>query len=222
MNITVINTKKECRATIEYTAREKSDFDFEERALAISTSITNIVAEFVHKEDCDSIEQAKALVKLIEEMSSDMSKEYIDVYYSQIEAIKEQNRVYEIAVEMFNNWLENSEFQGDMVSFENQYKNAKQIEINFGFVPEQKAFFYLSTDRFIGHILRELPIETINNEETLERVSAEAFMIGLVIGDMIFEDESKNPIRKLSQNNPVDGGLSQLAKDTLKGESTNE
>lgn len=219
MEIKVINTKKECRAIIEYTATEKKDFD--ERALALSAAITNIVAEFVHKEDCDSIEQAKALVKLIEEMSSDMSKEYIDVYYSQIEAIKEQNRVYEIAVEMFNDWLENSEFQGDMVSFENQYKNAKQIEINFGFVPEQKAFFYLSTDRFIGHILREFPIETINNEEMLERVSTEVFMIGIVIGDIVLGEE-KNSIRKLSQINPVDGGLSQMVKEKLKEGDKNE
>lgn len=219
MEIKVINTKKECRAMIDYTATEKADFD--ERALALSGAITNIVAEFVHKEDCDSIEQAKTLVKLIGEMASDMTKEYIDVYYSQIEAIKEQNRVYEIAVEEFNDWLQ-SEFHGDMLSFEEQYKNLKEIEIDFGFVPEQKAFFYLSTDRFIGHILREFPIETINNEEMLERVSTEAFLIGLVIGDIIFEDESKNPIRKLSQTNPVDGGLTQMAKDILKGENTNE
>lgn len=216
MNITVKNTKKECRATIDYTAIEKADFD--KRALAVSAAITNIVAEFVHKEDCNSIEQAKAMVKLIEEMSFDMTKEYIDVYYRQIEAIKEQNSVYEIAVEVFNDWLENSEFQGDMLSFEEQYKNLKELEINFGFVPEQKAFFYLSTNRFIGHILREFPIEIIDNEEVLEQVCAEAFMIGLVIGDIIFEDESKNPVRKLSQNNPVDGGLGQMVKNALKRE----
>ncbi|MBR6509326.1 MAG: hypothetical protein IKT38_01820 [Clostridia bacterium] len=219
MEIKVINTKKECRAMIEYTTTEKSDF--EERTLSIAAAITNIVAEFVHKEeDCETVKQAEALAKVVLDIASDMTKEYIDVYYSQIESIKEQNRVYEIAVEVFNDWLENSEFQGNMVFFENQYKNAKELEINFGFVPEQKAFFYLSTDRFIGHILREFSIETINNEETLERVSTEAFMIGLVIGDIIFEDESKNPIRKLSQTNPVDGGLTQMAKDSLKGETT--
>lgn len=220
MNITVKNTKKECCAIIEYTKSEKSDFD--ERTLAVSAAITNMVAEFVHKEDCDSIEQAKALVKLIGDMASDMTKEYIDMYYSQIEAIKEQNRVYEIAVEVFNDWLENSEFKGDMVSFENQYKNAKELEINLGFVPEQKAFFYLSTDKFIGHILREFPMAITENEEELKRISAEAFMIGIVIGDLIFEDESKNPVRKLSQNNPVDGGLTQMVKDALKGGNTNE
>ena len=60
------------------------------------------------------------------------------------------------------------------------------------------------------------------NEEELERISAEAFMIGIVIGDLIFEDESKNPVRKLSQNNPVDGGLTQMVKDALKGRNTNE
>lgn len=220
MNITVKNTKKECCAIIEYTKSEKSDFD--ERTLAVSAAITNMVAEFVHKEDCDSIEQAKALVKLIGDVASDMTKEYIDMYYSQIEAIKEQNRVYEIAVEVFNDWLENSEFKGDMVSFENQYKNAKELEINLGFVPEQKAFFYLSTDKFIGHILREFPMAITENEEELKRISAEAFMIGIVIGDLIFEDESKNPVRKLSQNNPVDGGLTQMVKDALKGGNTNE
>lgn len=220
MKINVTNADKECYAIIEYTTSEKADFEV--RTLSIAAAITNIVAEFVHKEGCESVEHAEALVKLIEDMASDMTKEYIDVYYSQIEAIKEQNRVYEIAVEVFNDWLQNSEFQGDMVSFESQYKNAKELEIDFGFVPEQKAFFYLSTDRFIGHILREFPIETINNEETLERVSTEAFMIGLVIGDIIFEDESKNPIRKLSQTNPVDGGLTQMAKDVLKGGNANE
>ena len=89
-------------------------------------------------------------------------------------------------------------------------------------MPEQKAFFYLSTDRFIGHILREFPVETINNEKALEQISTEVFMIGIVIGDIIFEDESKNPVRKLSQVNPVDGGLAQMAKDILKGENTNE
>lgn len=221
MKINVTNTEKECCAMIEYTTTEKSDF--EERALAISAAITNIVAEFIHKEDdCETAKQAEALAKVVLDMAYDMTKEYIDMYYGQIEAIKEQNRVYEIAVEVFNDWLENSEFQGDMVSFENQYKNAKELEINFGFVPEQKAFLYLSTDRFIGHILREFPIETINNEEMLERVSTEAFMIALVIGDIIFEDESKNPVRKLSQINPVDGGLTQMVKDTLNGGNTNE
>lgn len=220
MKINVTNTKKECCAIIEYTKNEKSDF--EERTLSIAAAITNIVAEFVHKEDCESVEHAEALVKLIEDMASDMTKEYIDVYYSQIEAIKEQNRVYEIAVEVFIDWLETSEFKGDMASFEKQYRNAKELEIDFGFVPEQKAFFYLSTDKFIGHILREFPVEIINNEAELERISAEAYMIGLVIGDIIFEDESKNPIRKCSQVNPVDGGLTQMVKDILKGGNTNE
>ena len=210
MKIDVINSETECRAKIEYSTSEASDF--EERTLSVAAAITNIVAEFVHKEDCETVKQAEALAKVVLDMASDMTKEYIDVYYSQIESIKEQNRVYEIAVEIFNDWLENSEFQGDMVSFENQYKNAKKLEINFGFVPEQKAFFYLSTDKFIGQILREFPIDTINNEETLERVSAEAFMIALVIGDIIFEDESKNPIRKLSQVNPVDGASLKLRK----------
>ena len=172
MKIDVINSETECRAKIEYSTSEASDF--EERTLSVAAAITNIVAEFVHKEDCETVKQAEALAKVVLDMASDMTKEYIDVYYSQIESIKEQNRVYEIAVEIFNDWLENSEFQGDMVSFENQYKNAKKLEINFGFVPEQKAFFYLSTDKFIGQILREFPIDTINNEETLERVSAEA------------------------------------------------
>ena len=221
MKINVTNTEKECCAMIEYITTEESDF--EERALAISAAITNIVAEFIHKEDdCETVKQAEVLAKVVLTMASDMTKEYIDVYYSQIESIKEQNRVYEIAVEVFNDWLENSEFQGDIVSFENQYKNAKELEINFGFVPDQKAFFYLSTDRFIGHILREFPMAITENEEELERISAEAFMIGIVIGDIIFEDESKNPIRKLSQVNPVDGGLTQMVKDILKGENTNE
>ena len=221
MEIKVINTKQECRAMIDYTATEKTDFD--ERALAVSAAITNIIAEFVHKEDCDSIEQARALVKLIEEMASDMTKEYIDVYYNQIEAIKEQNRLYEIAVEMFNDWLENSEFQGDKACFEEQYKNSKELEINFGFVPNQNAFFYLTTDKFIGHKLTEFSLSIVDDEKALEQVGIEAFMIALVIGDIIFgEDETKNPIRILSQKNPVDGGLSQLVKNTLKGECTNE
>ncbi len=219
MKINVTNTEKECCAMIEYTTTEKSDF--EERALAISAAITNIVAEFIHKEDdCETVKQAEALAKVVLDMVSDMTMTYTNTYYTQVEAVKEGNRVYELAVEVFNDWLENSEFQGDMLSFENQYKNAKELEINFGFVPEQKAFFYLSTDRFIGHILREFPIETINNEEMLGRVTTESFMISLVIGDIIF-GEQKNPIRKLSQINPVDGGLSQLVKDTLKGKRTN-
>ncbi len=221
MKINVTNTEKECCATIEYTTSEKSDF--EERALAISAAITNIVAEFIHKEeDCETVKQAEALAKVVLDMASDMTITYTNTYYTQVEVVKEGNRVYELAVEVFNDWLENSEFQGDMLSFENQYKNAKELEINFGFVPEQKAFFYLSTDRFIGHILREFPMAITENEEELERISAEAFMIGIVIGDIIFEDESKNPIRKLSQVNPIDGGLTQMVKDILKGGNTNE
>lgn len=220
MNITVKNTKKECRAIIEYTTREKADF--EERALAISAAITNIVAEFIHKEeDCETVKQAEALAKVVLDMAYDMTMTYINTYYTQVEAVKEGNRVYELAVEVFNDWLENSEFKGDMLSFEKRYKNSKELEINFGFVPDQKAFFYLSTDRFIGHILREFPMAITENEEELERISAEAFMIGIVIGDIIFEDESKNPIRKRSTN-PVDGDLTQMVKDALKGGNTNE
>ncbi len=199
MEFSVSNIKNE-NYDVNLTLNEEESADIKKAIFEFSCGLSYVISKFITKHAADE-EQALKLYEIIKKICDDGVNEYLSTdVFSEIEELKEEQEMYQIMVDTFDDWCEN--FAGiDKSDFLKLYSGTKSLELKPTVVKDEVSIF------LVGDNHEELLCSLSNfteNKEDFENNCIVAYLIGVVTGDLIFGEES-NPIRK--NYSGFDGGL---------------
>ncbi len=199
MEFSVSNIKNE-NYDVNLTLNEEESADIKKAIFEFSCGLSCVISKFIIKHS-DNEEQALKLYEIIKNICDGGVNEYLSTdVFSEIEELREEQEIYQIMVDAFDDWCENSA-SIDKSEFLKLYSGTKSLKLKPTVVKDEVSIF------LVGDNHEELLCSLSNfdeNKEDFENNCIAAYMIAVVTGDLIFGAES-NPIRK--NYGGYDGGL---------------
>jgi len=202
--------------TLDYTLAEEEDMEL--GICSTATGLAQVIIELL-KRTCETLPQAEILVDIIISRIQDELSDFIKKDLAREIDKKQEKQLYEYMREVFCRWLHDS-VKLPIERFKVKYRDSSTLKMEPVLLSDTGMIAVLLTNEKVGDLLVELD-PTNRGTKAFNRSLSEAYIIATVAGDIIFTEESSNPIRKLPVGN-ADGGLSEAINHLLSNQQKEE
>lgn len=200
--------------TLDYSLAEEEDME-----LAICSTASGLAGVMIEllKRTTETLPQAEILVDIIMSRMQDELSDFIKKDLAREIDKKQEKQLYEYMREVFYRWLHDS-VKLPIERFKVKYRDSSTLKMEPVLLADNGMIAVLLTNNEnVGDLLVELDPKN-RGTEAFNRSLNEAYIIGTVAGDIIFREESSNPIRKLPVGANADGGLLEAIDQLLRNQ----
>lgn len=199
--------------TLDYSLAEEEDMEL--AICSTASGLAGVIIELL-KRTTETLPQAEILVDIIMSRIQDELSNFIKNDLAKEIDRKHERELYEYMREVFYRWLHDS-VKLPIERFKVKYRGSSTLKMEPVLLADTGMIAVILTNGEIGDLLVELDPKN-RGTEAFNRSLSEAYIIGTVAGDIIFGEESSNPIRKLPVGGNADGALSEAIDHLLSNQ----
>lgn len=199
--------------TLDYTLAEEENMEL--GICSTASGLAGVIIELL-KRTTETLPQAEILVDIIMSRIQDQLSDFIKNDLAKEIDKKQEKELYEYMREVFYHWLHDS-VKLPIERWKVKYRGSSTLKMEPVLLADTSMIAVLLTNEKAGDLLVELDPKN-RGTELFNRTLSEAYIIATVAGDIIFGEESSNPIRKLPVGANADGGLSEAINHLLSNQ----